>query len=233
MLSLRQACKRFCRIINSNFLTHPDSVEYGWDWDGFTTCEHCVGILTVSNFKFAKCNTIFINLPLENCCFNTFKILKSKLNTITGLVLRGIINLTALSRLLAILRNVHRLRLCLWDDSVVDSIQTARLFDRILSHLEVDGRSLTELSGLLNFPSRDIRVRYLTNHNVNWVKRYLSRHQRIVNHAEITTDCKNSSTCVEELGGAMKSLGLNVKIRPDCVGSMALEGFKSPSMLIK
>jgi hypothetical protein len=227
MSSLRQTCKRFCRIINGNLVTQPDSVEYGWDWGEF--CAQCVKIFAVSNLKFAKCNTLFMDVPLEGCCFNTLKTLKSKLNTITGLVLCGSIGLNTLCSLLATLETVHRLQLSYWSEGAVGSTQIARLLDRTLSYLEIDGFFSTELSGLLNFPSRDIRVRYLTNRNVSWVKRYLSRHQRILNHAEVTTDARNSSACIAELSETMESLGFNVKTRLDFVGNIALEGFKTTS----
>jgi hypothetical protein len=231
MSSLRQTCKRFCQIINSTLLTHPDFIEYGWD--DLPQCKQCVKIFAVSNLKFAKCNTIFMSRQLELCCFNTLKTLKSRLNTITGLLLRGIFDLTLISKLLAILGNVHHLRLHDWCGSVVDSIQTTKRFNRTLSSLEVVGLYFDkQLDDLLDFPSRDIRVRNLNNYNVSWFKRYLFRHQQIVNHAEVIIDIclENYSPFMEELSEAIKSAGFNVKARQNSKGSIELEVFKSTSM---
>jgi hypothetical protein len=222
---LRQTCKRFCRIVNGNLLTQPDAVPYGPDWDG--TCVQCVKIFAIANFKFAKCNTIFMIQPLERCCYNTLRTLKSKLNTITGLVLWGSIDLTLLSRLLASLKNVHRLRLFCWAERSVDSARTARQLDRTLSRLEVDGHYLTERSALFNFPSEHICVRYSSECNVGWIMKYLHRHQKIVSHAKVIIAGIGDSPCIAELSEAMKSLGFNVKIIQDFMGNVALDGFKT------
>jgi hypothetical protein len=228
MSSLLQTCKRFCRIIDSNLLTQPDSVEYGWDWDENPPCNLCVRIFAVSNFKFAKRNTIFINSPLKRCCFNTFKALESNFSTITSLVSSEVIDFATLSRLLAILGNVHRLRLVCFKEGAVHSIQTAKLFDRTLSYLEIDGQSLPERSALLNFPARDIRVRDLNHYNVSWFINYLFGYKQIIDHARVNIfGERESSSFIEELSGTMKSLGFSVKIRPDYEGSIALEGFKT------
>jgi hypothetical protein len=235
MSSLLQTCRRFCRIINSNLLKHPDSVEYGWNWDENLPCDQCVRIFVVSNFKFPKCNTIFITLPLDRCCFNTLKTLKSKLNTITGLVLRGVIDLRPVSRLLAILEGVNRLRLCHFAELLVDNIPTGMRFYRTLFYLEIDVRYLKKRSALLYFPSRDIRVRNLNHYNIGSFKKYLFRYNRIINHVEVNIigDRGNFSTSIAELSEAMKSLGFSVEIRPDYEGSIALEGFKSTSTRLK
>jgi hypothetical protein len=220
--SLRETCKRFLRIINYQLLKVSDQAIHKSTWTNGGSCVQCLRIFAVSNFKFVKLNHFVIDLPLGRCCLETFETVKSNLKTVTELTLKTIqFDILALSRLLATLDGVQRLKLDCYPDekyvSSIESIDHTKLFKRELFHLDVnmtESKSVgaAELA-LLEIPSEEIVTDITSIQQATWVQFYILRYQEIVRSVNLFLDPKDRCTA-EKLSDFMKSLGFNVTYNP-------------------
>jgi hypothetical protein len=164
------------------------------------TCDQCKEICFASVYPTS--NRFVIRQPLRRCCFDTFRNLEPNLRTITWLTLAAYFDEDTLSKLLAIMKNVHSLQIPKNSSELLSPILTLSYFE--VESLYLYGRS----SALMDFPSRALRVRQIYVNKVWWFREYIEQHQQVINYIEVDFSQEAS---VEMAREAMKSQGFTVQ----------------------
>jgi hypothetical protein len=190
---LRRTCRRFCFIINHQLVTAADDVQF--PRLALRYCRVCEPIWRAANLDLVQCKHLFISEPASDCCLDSIKHLRHKLQQqqITELSFaRYISGSGALNVFLDTLTSVGRLNILTFDSHCFRPLP-----DRPeplpaappLAHLRLDLVERSNLQpSLLNVAARHLSIDSFNGDRRShcWLQSYLERHGSFVE----TVACK-------------------------------------------